>query len=657
MFNKIKNLRKKVSLDNMKIGKKKKLTIFILCIILVGLTIGYSTFYSNLFISPFAIVKPNFSTFSVVFSNSPDTTDTSPIVPVASGAEATSANISNKGNPTISRMNVVFSEPGQSVTYTFYVRNVGEYTAFLNNVIFENSSAGDNFKVCSSIEGTNQTEVDQACNYIKFSLKIGESLTFTGSEKITNHEFEVGQSEKIVINISYEANDIVVNGDFSVDFGLIALAYSSIGDYNAESGDNGGEVADNTLYNTILLNDARTSSLRKAKSYIASKPEVSFANQSTTDEGLNITQDEDGIVYYYRGRVNNNHVLFAGFCWEIIRTTGTGGVKIHYDGVPSNGVCTKSGQNSIISNVQFSSSINSPAYIGYMYGNVYTSYSKSMDTLSGNIIYGNDITFNKETGEYTLVDTIEKDVANYATDYSTIASKYHYTCFNNQITCNSVNYIYRNNNSTSYYFILIEGKKHVDILDEMLTSSTNTYDSAVKKAIDSWYKKNMLEYTSQLEDTVFCNDRSIYSYGGWDKDESNSKNLTLGAYGRLVANKKPSLICPKLNDKFTVNLEIGNGDLTYPVGMITADEIALAGGVVGSRNISYYIYNGNVHYRSMSPYQIHEASVFTIGSWGEFNLYSVLGTNGWVGVRPVVSLKPGTIISGGDGSSSSPYII
>ena len=129
---------------------------------MVGLTIGYSTFYSNLIISPFAIVKPNFSTFSVVFSNSSDTTDTSPVVPTMSGAQATNAKINNTGNPTISRMNVVFSEPGQSVTYTFYVRNVGEYTAFLNNVIFDNSSAGDNFKVCSSIEGTNQTEVDEA---------------------------------------------------------------------------------------------------------------------------------------------------------------------------------------------------------------------------------------------------------------------------------------------------------------------------------------------------------------------------------------------------------------------------------------------------------------------------------------------------------------
>ena len=37
----------------------------------------------------------------------------------------------------------------------------------------------------------------------------------------------------------------------------------------------------------------------------------------------------------------------------------------------------------------------------------------------------------------------------------------------------------------------------------------NTNDSEIKKFIDSWYEENMTEYTNQLEDTVWCNDRSI----------------------------------------------------------------------------------------------------------------------------------------------------
>lgn len=42
-------------------------------------------------------------------------------------------------------------------------------------------------------------------------------------------------------------------------------------------------------------------------------------------------------VYYYYGKAENNNVLFANYCWKIVRTTDTGGVKLLYNGVPSNG--------------------------------------------------------------------------------------------------------------------------------------------------------------------------------------------------------------------------------------------------------------------------------------------------------------------------------
>ena len=45
-------------------------------------------------------------------------------------------------------------------------------------------------------------------------------------------------------------------------------------------------------------------------------------------------------VYYYKGNVQNNNVLFAGFCWKIVRTTETGGVKIVYNGVQKDEVQT-----------------------------------------------------------------------------------------------------------------------------------------------------------------------------------------------------------------------------------------------------------------------------------------------------------------------------
>ena len=396
----------------------------------------------------------------------------------------------------------------------------------------------------------------------------------------------------------------------------------------------------------------------KIKSSADNTTRINFSTTSGT--GIyTTTSTENGVpVYYYRGAVDNNHVLFANLCWEIIRTTETGGVKLIYDGVPSNGTCANTGEASYLTNTSaFNSSYDSPAYVGYMYGTAYTYSSKTMSSLSGNIIYGNDVTYDIETGKYTLVDTIIKDVANWATDYSTIGSKYHYTCFTSSNTCAQVNYMHYSDETYTYYFILTDGKKQIDILNEMFNGEINVNDSTAKKAIDLWYSGNMASYTSQLEDTVFCNDRSIYSYGGWDKDTSNNSNyLCFGARGRLNSNKQPSLICSREIDKFTVNGDNGNGTLTYPVGLISADEIAYAGGVYGSTNASFYLYTGERYMWSLSPssLSVSSASEFDLVSTGAFSISGVINAHG---LRPVISLKYGTVVSGGNGSSNSPFTV
>ena len=163
----------------------------------------------------------------------------------------------------------------------------------------------------------------------------------------------------------------------------------------------------------------------------------------------------------------------------------------------------------------------------------------------------------------------------------------------------------------------------------------------------------MSNYTSQLEDTIFCNDRSISSYGGWDKDTSNSNYLYFGTHGRLNS-KKPSLICPIETDKFTVNGGNGNGTLTYPVGLISADEIVYAGMVFGGRNTSYYLYTGEKSMWSFSPYEFNNYNAYEFSCDDNFSGSIVFLANG---LRPVISLKPGTVVTGGDGSSTSPFTV
>jgi hypothetical protein len=49
--------------------------------------------------------------------------------------------------------------------------------------------------------------------------------------------------------------------------------------------------------------------------------------------------------------------------------------------------------------------------------------------------------------------------------------------------------------------------------------------------------------------------------------------------------------------RFTVDdTTVGNGDLTYPVSLITIDEVAVAGGKLEQSNSSYYLYTGSSYW-------------------------------------------------------------
>lgn len=242
---------------------------------------------------------------------------------------------------------------------------------------------------------------------------------------------------------------------------------------------------------------------------------------------------------------------------------------------------------------------------------------------------------------------------NWSNDYKTIATKYHYTCFSTSDNCQEVGYIYYfYTDSPINYLKLKDGKMIEDAKNEMFT---NTTDSTIKQMIDSWYQANMLEYTDKLEDTVWCNDRSIARGPLKSKDEDSSitsgsrtTNKTyFGADGRTA---KPIVKCPREEDKFTVNSKNGNGKLVYPVALLTADEMALAG-----RGRSSYLYTNQNNW-SLSPSSFHKITTYG------FYLSNVGGiggafSNDTYGARPAISLAPGTVIASGDGSKTDPFTV
>src|SRR5574344_1963454 len=122
----------------------------------------------------------------------------------------------------------------------------------------------------------------------------------------------------------------------------------------------------------------------------------------------------------------------------------------------------------------------------------------------------------------------------------------------------------------------------------------NTNSSAAKTTIDTWYNTNLSSYASKISDTEFCNDRSVAtkaaSWYSSDTAKGYGTNATFyGAYNRIVNGNSPILTCANQGDRFTVSdSSKGNAKLTYPVGLITIDEVAMAGAKFGTSNSSFY---------------------------------------------------------------------
>ena len=214
--------------------RKQVITLSILAVAVLTLSIGFAAFSSVLNIKSEATVNPDASTFGVVFSSSSSALETNAVAANPSNL-GESATIVNDGNPTISGLNAKFTSPGQSVTYTFYARNVGEYKAYLNAIMFKNATGGSSNKVCTAGTNTTDSLVQSACNGISISVKVGADTAVTSNTSgIANHTLASGSSEAVVVTISYASNSAQADGPFTVSFGDIELTYSTISNYVVE---------------------------------------------------------------------------------------------------------------------------------------------------------------------------------------------------------------------------------------------------------------------------------------------------------------------------------------------------------------------------------------------------------------------------------------
>ena len=694
--------------------KNKKITTYFVIFSLLLIGIIYAILQANLQINGIAKIKSN--TWEIYFDNIQVNENS-----VSIGTGDLAATIDPENNCKVD-FSITLSIPGDFYEFTVDAVNNGSIDAMIGSI-------NDSFK----INGTDSSIPD----YLNYTITYDSGATVEPNQKLAASTTE---TYKVRVEYKSDVEELADSSTLTMSFEIVYVQ----ADENA-------------------ININHPVNLYKVFQTEASNGLTAEYTGSHKDS---FTQNGTQKIYYWNPTSNDNaytildkwNVKFGGFCWQMYRTTDTGGVKLLYNGVPSEmfeqislsqndytivtntgnftwdssdstwnttitdgqskeisftvpagdnytmiqtgtssgssggtytfykdgtqviadvnggggamnlthsfGTLTSSniikmtynGSSSVDSPITFkikmitngeslgigcgnegtaqqigtsafnNTNYKSPAYVGYMYNpNTLITYKRSSAAASDSL-FGTGVTYSN--GTYTLTNT--------STNYDTT---HHYTCNNTTGSCSTVRYYYYDN----YYTELNDGRNIEEALADMLSvDDVNQTNSTIKTYIDTWYQNNMTSYTSKLEDTIFCFDRSISNLGGWNPNGgSKTADLQFKNY-----NLNNDLSCTNITDQFSMSNS--KAQLTYPVGLMTSSEAYLLSNNTLRKTDQYYWL--------ASPYFFsnYDALGRLVSAGGSLNGNYVGYTHG---VRPVVTLKTDTMATMGDGSKLNPYII
>ena len=472
----------------------------------------------------------------------------------------------------------------------------------------------------------------------------------------------------------------------------IALSDNLIGTYTCGTS-NSGYATCGTIYKVTSVDTANNK---------ITGTKITYKMNSSMDSqvGLYKVVDNDGDSYIYRGAVSNNNVYFGGYYWKVLRINGDGSIRLIFNGntLASDGNKT-AGNNAAISSTSvtginatypFNSNPGGPTYVGYM-----NTESDNYWTTSTLASYSN---FAENTAYY-FADDFETYTDAYGNRQfklkgNTYQSKvkdltasqieaHPYTCSgtNANLVCSRLVKVDSRTDNTAVkgYYITYSPNYEANTSLTKADVEKNENDSTAKKQLDAWYETKFMNnqnngkaVTTYLVDNPFCNDRTInntYTNGSYTLALYNSYttgySLTTHTYyqtrRRLIdavdPNKSATLLCNK-NDNFSVGETTNtNGKLDYPIGLITADEVAFAGGKYNEKNENFWL-RTNGYFWTMTPSHFASstayANEFRVNSTGLLSGNDVTSSNG---LRAVINLSSNTLISMGDGTATNPYII
>ena len=360
-------------------------------------------------------------------------------------------------------------------------------------------------------------------------------------------------------------------------------------------------------WKTILINNGNgAATVDAAKAYIEGKTTSTtpnFSTVATTNEGMYSAPDDLGTSYYFRGAVDNNWLKYGKYTKDMYNcNNGT------ISATDTGNSCTKiasSGDDIYWRIIR----INGDGSIRMIYSGITpptesTKVIKTEDTSLGNSPFN----ANRDKAEY-------------------------------------VGYMYT------------IGEQH-----------GTSKSSDIKTYLDNWYANytDLNKTGTKITDQIYCNDRTA-STSDVAYSTTNYTTLTIwnstgteyyyGANGRIAKDNNPMLTCAVDSDRFTVNKINGKGNssLTYPIGLITIDEVEMAGNNWSERNTSYYLLTMNDWLGSPNYFRSGVSAAY--GFYADNSGFLDLGpVSADFEVHPVVSLSSKAKLSG-NGTYSNPYTV
>ena len=323
-------------------------------------------------------------------------------------------------------------------------------------------------------------------------------------------------------------------------------------------------------YETILANNG-------GKTAIEAKAAPSFANIETGNAGMYSYTEETGKTYYYRGAVDNNWVKYGKFKAD----------QIVYRGFRDDTTNTDVWFDSVTYQTNY---IDYPTLVECQTGVNADDYGSAYNYKCKEVVYAH-----KGDDMYWRIIRVDKD-----NKIKMIYAGSKAPSENTKVAITGTN---TNMGFTAYN----NDYNHAEYVGFQYTVGSQrgtTTNSTIKTYLDNWYTKYFNENvsTSRFIKTTFCNDRNTSST--W---ASTGSSVDYAPYTRLSA------------DTPTPTFECSTADVvTNNFGLITADEIVLAGGKYATDNSAFYL-NNNMAYWAGSPRE------FDVSYSYVFELYPING--------------------------------